>query len=84
MEYTDKLKDEIKELKEENKKLKNRNMYKNLRLENEKLKKDNEKLFQAWLLYWSDGRLGEEYDCTMGEIENGKYQKLLDDLHDKK
>lgn len=87
MEHTDKLKAEIKELKAENKKLKNRNMYKNLRSDieklqnaNEKQQKDIEDLFQVWLLYWSDGKLGKEHDCPMSFQDDGKYQKLMDEL----
>jgi len=45
----------------------------------DKLQAKSEAYFQAWLYYWSGAQLGKEYPGCMSAIEDGKYQKLLDE-----
>jgi len=53
-----------------------------LKDEIERLKEKSENYFQAWLHYWSAGQLGEEGQIPLSQIEDGKYQKLLDALEE--
>jgi hypothetical protein len=48
-----------------------------------RLEEENEEYFEAWKYYWSNGMMGKESKITMGERDNGIYQKLLDELEDK-
>lgn len=47
-----------------------------------RLEEENEEYFEAWKYYWSNGLIGKESKITMGERDNGIYQKLLDELED--
>jgi hypothetical protein len=44
-----------------------------------KLKEEKDGYFQAWLYYWSGGSQGKEHTPLMSEIEDGKYQKILEE-----
>ena len=45
----------------------------------ERLQEEKDGYFQAWLYYWSGGSQGEEHTPMMSEIEDGKYQKILEE-----
>ena len=48
----------------------------------ERLKEEKDGYFQAWLYYWSGGKQGKEHMIPMSEIEDGKYQKILEEEDD--
>ena len=45
----------------------------------DELKEEKDGYFQAWLYYWSGGKQGKEHMIPMSEIEDGKYQKILEE-----
>jgi hypothetical protein len=76
--------EENEKLKEENEKLKAERDALQLcwsagKVAYDKLQAKSEAYFQAWLYYWSGSKLGKEYPGCMSAIEDGKYQKLLDE-----
>ena len=91
MDYIKKQDEEIKKLKEEKESLTfimkgqddvRRECIKGYTEQNEKLKEEKDGYFQAWLYYWSGGKQGKEHMIPMSEIEDGKYQKILEDEDD--
>ena len=77
------LKDEIKKLKKGNETYEDLLAgEKGLIDEINKLKEEKDGYFQAWLYYWSGGSQGKEHKIPMSEIEDGKYQKILEDEDD--
>jgi hypothetical protein len=45
----------------------------------DELEEEKDGYFQAWLYYWSGGSQGKEHTPLMSEIEDGKYQKILEE-----